>query len=60
MHESNCRGSSYSLIALRTGLAAAALDKSARVATAAAVLGLLGLLAIVVLGMKATDRDEGP
>ena len=55
MHESNCRGSSYSLIALRTGLAAAALDKSARVATTAAVLGLLGLLALVVLGMRAAD-----
>ena len=52
MHESNCRGSSYSLIALRTGLAAAALDKSSRVATAAAVLGLL---AIIVLGMEAAD-----
>jgi hypothetical protein len=55
VHESNCRGSSYSLIALRTGLAAAALDKSARVATTAAVLGLLGLLALVVLGMQAAD-----
>ena len=43
------------LIALRTGLAAAALDKSARVATTAAVLGLLGLLAIIVLGVQATD-----
>ena len=55
MHESNCRGSSYSLIALRTGLAAAALDKSARVATTAAVLGLLGLLALVVLTAEAAD-----
>ena len=40
---------------MRTGLAAAALDKSARVATTAAVLGLLGLLAIIVLGMEAAD-----
>ena len=55
MHESNCRGSSYSLIALRTGLAAAALDTSARIATAAAVLALLGLLALVALTAQAAD-----
>ena len=41
--------------ALGIGLAAAALDTSSRVATAASVLGLLGLLALVVLGMRAAD-----